>query len=82
MLLVELKRIRSSGVGVDNEELLEGMTAVAVPVFNSEGEACFTVAVHAPTARKPLVELKSHIPDLQDAARKMEENYCRAEAES
>ena len=34
-LLVELKRIRSSGGGVDNEELREGMTAVAVPVFNS-----------------------------------------------
>ncbi|MGB1109140.1 MAG: IclR family transcriptional regulator [Gammaproteobacteria bacterium] len=75
-LIAELKKIKADGVGFDDEEFLAGMNAIAVPVLNNEGAACFTVAIHAPTARKPLDELREHIPALRRAARAMEQNYC------
>jgi DNA-binding IclR family transcriptional regulator len=54
------------------------LKSFAVPVFNNEGKICFTVSVHAPTARKSLDDLGEHIPALQKAARAMEDNYCKA----
>ena len=72
-----LKTVRAEGVGIDDQEFLDGMAAVAAPVFNQAGEACFTVAVHAPTARKPLRALRAHIPALRAAAQALEAHYCQ-----
>jgi IclR family pca regulon transcriptional regulator len=38
-LLAELRRIRDSGIAVNNEELAYGLRSVAVPVFSASGEA-------------------------------------------
>jgi len=80
LLTDELKRIKSDGYGVDNEEFMDGMVAVSVPVFNDANEICFTVAIHAPTARKSLDELKEYFPALRDAATAMENSYCHNRA--
>lgn len=64
----ELKRVRQEGVGYDNEEFLKGMVAVAVPVFDLSNRICFTVAVHAPTIRKQIDDLRHCIPSLRRAA--------------
>jgi IclR family acetate operon transcriptional repressor len=77
LLLAELKRIKSDGVGVDNEELMDGMVAIAVPVFNPSNEICFTLAVHAPKARKSLDELRQYLPSLRNAAASMTSIYCK-----
>lgn len=77
-LIAALKTIKAEGVGIDDQEFLAGMCAVAVPVFNPAGEICFTVAAHAPTARKPLHALREHIPALRRAAQSLETNYCSA----
>lgn len=71
-----LKMIKKSGVGEDNEELFDGMVAVAVPVFDGFGRICFTVAVHAPTARKQLDDLRQYIPSLRRAADALAASYC------
>ena len=76
LLMDELKRIEKDWVGVDNEELMTGMVAFAVPVFNAANEICFTVAVHAPTVRKPLEVLRQYIPSLRQAAAAMATTYC------
>ena len=73
-----LDRIRESGVGVDNQEFMDGMAAVAVPVINDADELCFTVAVHAPTVRKSLDALRQYLPSLRNAAASMASTYCGA----
>lgn len=79
LLLEELKRIEKEGIGVDNEENLAGMVALAVPVLNNKNEICFTIAVHAPKVRKPLEELRQYIPRLKHAAGAMAASYCTPE---
>ena len=78
-LIEELKSIKKEGIGVDNEEFMAGMVAVAVPVYNKANEICFTIAVHAPTVRKPLEELRQYIPSLKKAAAAMTNSYCNFE---
>ena len=63
-----LGRIAQEGVSTDNEEFIAGMVAVAVPVYDAAGQPCATLAVHALTVRRPLHELRRHIPALRRAA--------------
>ncbi len=63
-----LESIRKSGVGTDNEEFLEGMVAVAVPVTDAGGRFFAALAVHAPVMRMNLEEAMTHVPVLQEAA--------------
>jgi len=64
----ELKRIRSTAVGEDNEEYLPGMVAMAVPVFDESNRVGISLAVHAPTIRKPIEELRQYLPAMRRAA--------------
>ncbi len=75
----ELDKILEDGVGVDNEELMDGMVAIAVPVISDKNDICFTVAVHAPTVRKSLNELRQYLPALRKAAASMASCYCGTE---
>ena len=68
-----LLRIAAEGVGVDDQEFLDGMVAVAVPVTNGRGRFCMAVAVHAPVARLSMDEIKGHIPALRRAAENLSE---------
>ena len=77
-LIEQLKQIKAEAMGVDNEEFIAGMVAVAVPVFGPGGDVCFTVAAHAPTVRKPLAALRAHVPALRRAAEAMQRNDCEA----
>lgn len=76
LLIEELQKIEKDGMGVDNEEFMQGMVAVSIPVFNKSNEICFTIAVHAPKVRKPLEELRQYIPSLKRAAAAMASSYC------
>jgi IclR family transcriptional regulator, acetate operon repressor len=67
-----LDEIRKSGVGTDNEEFMEGMSAAAVPVYDSRGRIFATVAVHGPVSRLPLSRAVSFVPALKRAARAIE----------
>lgn len=62
-----LKRIANSGIGVDDEEFVHGMVAIAVPICSVDGEVIAAVACHAPVARKSLSELMSYVPRLHEA---------------
>ena len=67
-LLTALERIRKSRVGTDNEELVQGMVAVAVPIEDEMGRLVATLAVHGPIHRMSLEDAKRHVPMLRDAA--------------
>lgn len=66
-----LDRTGEDQIGTDNEEFLEGMVAVAVPVADTEGRLFATLAVHAPSLRMTLEEARSHAPVLREAARQL-----------
>lgn len=75
-LQLELDRIADEGVGYDTGEYLEGMVAIAVPVIGRDGQMCFAIAIHAPSVRKSLDELRQYLPPLRHAAARMATLEC------
>lgn len=67
----ELERLAVRGIGIDNEEFVRGMSAVAVPVRDGEDRVVAAVACHAPTARVMLDDLLRAVPVLQGAAQSL-----------
>ncbi len=63
-----LEAIRSEGVGVDDEELLDGMIALAVPIRDHKGRFCAALATHAPVQRMSLAQARRHLPLLREGA--------------
>ena len=72
-LLAEIERIRKRGIGTDNEEFINGMVAIAVPVRNAQGQCVAAVACHTPTARLSLTELLAHAPMIERTAKRVAE---------
>lgn len=70
-LETELQRIRKQGVGVDDEEFVRGMVAVAVPVHDRQEHVLAAIACHTPTARRSMADLHGYIKPMQDAAAEM-----------
>lgn len=68
LLKAEIERTRSKGFGVDNEEFIRGMVAVAVPVRARDGRCLAAVACHAPTARCSLEDMLGNVGALKLAA--------------
>lgn len=64
----DLLQIRRTRMGIDNEEFVRGMVAVAVPVYNEQSNIIAALACHAPTAQASLHELLRHVPSMRTAA--------------
>ena len=67
-LLKEISRIREEGYSQDNEEFVEGMVALAVPIREAHGRMASTLAFHAPTLRMSLSVALDHLDRLKKAA--------------
>ncbi|MGY4827146.1 IclR family transcriptional regulator [Sphaerotilaceae bacterium SBD11-9] len=69
-LETELERIRQDGYAVDDQEFVDGLNCVAVPVRESgaAGQLRCAVALQAPTARLPLPKALALVPRLREAA--------------
>ncbi len=80
-LKTQLTSIKKQGIAFDHEEFIDGMIAIAVPVFDNKNRICFTVAVHAPTTRQTIESLSEYIPSLHHAADALAESYCTNNAE-
>lgn len=63
-----LDQSRSRQVGIDNEEFIRGMVAIAVPVVDDQDAMVAAVACHGPTARITLDSLMANLHRLQAAA--------------
>lgn len=70
-LLDELGRIRKQGYALDQEEFMDGMIAIAVPVVDPNGRFVAGVAYHGPTQRMSLAEAVEKKDILLDAAAKL-----------
>ncbi len=69
----ELARNAKLGLGIDNEEFVRGMIAVAVPVLGKDDKVVAAIACHGPTARLSLDDLMQKVPHLRAAAKTMRE---------
>ncbi len=64
----ELDAISRQGYALDNEELFDGMVALAVPVLDKQGRFFAAVAFHGPTQRLDKKVLVSHLETMQQGA--------------
>lgn len=67
----ELERIRKERIGTDNQEFIEGMIAVAVPIAAPTGAPVAAVSIHAPIFRQSSEALSAHVPRLRAAAEEL-----------
>jgi DNA-binding IclR family transcriptional regulator len=70
-LLAELEQIAAEGHAIDNEEFMEGMVAIAVPVVDAQGRFLAALAFHGPCMRLTLDKLIEGKPVLLAAARRL-----------
>ncbi|MGB3245324.1 MAG: IclR family transcriptional regulator [Sulfitobacter sp.] len=73
----ELAKTRDRGFSTDDEEFMEGMVAIAVPVLDDLGRLASTLSLHAPTQRISLDELFDHHDRLVVAAESLSELMLR-----
>lgn len=76
VLAEQLRKIAEEGVGYDTGEYLDGMVSLAVPVIGDKNQICFALAVHAPSVRKSLSELRQYLPALRHAAARLATSEC------
>lgn len=64
----EIEIIRDRSYSTDNEEFMEGMVAVAVPIKDDQGRLMSTLSVHGPTFRLSPKDATAHVDLMQKAA--------------
>lgn len=69
----ELSLIRQRGYSTDDQEFMQDMVAVATPIKDSEGRLLASLAIHAPLQRHSLASIEQELPQVQKAARRIEE---------
>ena len=62
--------LKGSTVGraLDNEEYIDGMVALAVPITDPQGRLYATLSFHAPCMRVPFERVTEFLPAVQGAA--------------
>jgi DNA-binding IclR family transcriptional regulator len=70
-LLKELTQVQKQGFALDNEELYDGMIAIAVPVLDPKGRYHGAAAMHGPTLRLNIMTLEDNYTDLRSAANQL-----------
>lgn len=68
----EIARIREAGHAEDNEEMIEGMVAMAVPLRAPGGAVLGTVSFHAPRQRLDITAARARLGRLKQAAQALE----------
>lgn len=68
VLQEEIHETRKRGYSVDQEEFMEGMVAIAVPIFDDLGRLMSTLSVHAPTQRASIEKLEGCLALLKRAS--------------
>ena len=68
-----LKTVAKRGYALDEEEFMEGMVAIAVPVTDPHGKFVAALAFHGPTQRLSVDSITEKKELLQTAAQKLQE---------
>ena len=72
-LHADIQQIKRSGIATDNEEFIDGMVAIAVPIQNAQGKLFACLFAHAPVIRMSLAQLLTFAPRLEEAALELAE---------
>ncbi len=70
-LLKELEDVVQKGYSIDNEEFMQGMVAVAVPVYLPDNRYFGALAYHGPSVRMRLEDAPQFIPVLKEGVSKL-----------
>lgn len=81
-LLAEVEAIRERGYSTDNEEFMDDMIAVAVPIPDHNGRLVSTLSFHAPRQRLSMDEAISHVARLTASAARLSDLLSDGAAES
>ena len=73
-LLVEISQVRKNGYALDQEEFMDDMVAIAVPVTDSKNRYIAALAFHGPTQRVNIPDAIKSKELLQSAARRISES--------
>ena len=71
VLLSALDHIRAHGYALDEEEFIEGMVAISVPVTDPAGRFVAALAFHGPVQRMNLTHAIAQLPVLEDGAARL-----------
>lgn len=72
-LMQEARQTRSNGYATDDQEFMEGMAAIAVPIKDDHARLLSTLSIHAPVQRHDVESLLQFLPQLQLAAQRLED---------
>lgn len=72
-----IKEVRSRGYSTDDEEFMDGMVAIAVPIHDDLGRLMSTLSVHAPIQRVTIADLEAHLDRLKLASQNLSEMVLR-----
>ena len=61
-------KARRDGYAVDNEEFMDGMISIAVPILDGNDRLVATLSFHAPTIRFTVEKAMGYLPALRSAA--------------
>lgn len=75
----QIDQIRDEQLGTDNEEFVDSMVAIAVPVVGEQGNFCATLSFHAPTQRVTFEQARQFEPILREGAQKLSRTLQPAE---
>ncbi|ALM53188.1 IclR family transcriptional regulator [Halomonas huangheensis] len=67
-LEAHLERIADDELSIDNEEFIQGMVAIAVPVYDQAGRIQASLAIHAPRLRHTIESLREWVPRMRRIA--------------
>ncbi|MEO1649492.1 MAG: IclR family transcriptional regulator [Pseudomonadota bacterium] len=73
-----LEETAQRGFSLDNEEFIEGMTAIAVPILSTNNRCVGALAVHAPKTRMTVENARNFVTLLQDAAERLRDGVPEA----
>jgi IclR family acetate operon transcriptional repressor len=75
-----LDRIARTRVGTDDQEFIDGVVCVSVPVVTKSGQLVGGIAVSAPEARISLQDLLSFVPTMHEAANRLGATFGAVES--
>jgi len=70
-LEAELAKVSASGFALNNQERMDGIVGVAVPVKDGDGRVVAAVGMQGPVSRLSLKACERHVPRLRQAAERV-----------
>jgi DNA-binding IclR family transcriptional regulator len=74
-LLDALEETRRNKIGTDDEEFVDGMVAIAVPIEDENSKLIATLAMHVPVQRMSIEDALEHADSFQQAAQRIKTTF-------